>query len=117
MPGTRAGGLKTAERNRQLYGDDYYARIGRKGGQNGNTGGFYGNRERAIEAGRKGGMASKRGSETYQEYLDENKKRIRYLYHYRKYSLPQIAEALDVGYSSLLKWAHQHIRDYGAKKR
>lgn len=40
MAGTKAGGRKAAETNKRLHGPDFYAQIGRKGGQNGNTGGF-----------------------------------------------------------------------------
>jgi uncharacterized protein len=49
------------------YGDDYYVRIGTKGGQNGHTGGFFANRELAREAGRKGGRVSRRKSKKGQQ--------------------------------------------------
>ena len=61
MAGTKAGGLKAAATNKAKYGDEFYARIGRKGGQRGTTGGFYANRELARIAGAKGGKLSKRG--------------------------------------------------------
>lgn len=70
MPGNRAGGRKAAETNRKRQGADFYARIGRRGGRNGNTGGFASEKvgadgltgkERAVLAGRKGGAVSKRG--------------------------------------------------------
>ena len=61
MAGTKAGGLKAAATNKERHGANFYAEIGRKGGQNGTTGGFYANRELAVEAGRKGGKISKRG--------------------------------------------------------
>lgn len=61
MAGTKAGGLKAASTNKTRHGKDFYARIGAKGGQKGVTGGFYANRELAREAGRKGGMISRRG--------------------------------------------------------
>lgn len=32
MSGTKEGGKKAAITNRQIYGDNYYAKIGRKGG-------------------------------------------------------------------------------------
>lgn len=60
MPGTKAGGLKAAKKNKELYGDDYYATIGGKGGSKGRTGGFYANRELARIAGAKGGRISRR---------------------------------------------------------
>lgn len=61
MPGNRIGGLKASATNKARYGKDWYAKIGRKGGQNGHTGGFAANPELAKEAGRKGGTISKRG--------------------------------------------------------
>ena len=61
MAGTKEGGRKAALTNMQKYGKDFYIRNGRKGGQNGHTGGFYANRELAKLAGMKGGRISKRG--------------------------------------------------------
>ena len=64
MAGTRLGGRKAAATNRQRYGIDFYRQIGRKGGISG-IGGLKGfahptRRASAIEAGRKGGKASRR---------------------------------------------------------
>ncbi|MGB3024004.1 MAG: hypothetical protein WBB39_04355 [Candidatus Saccharimonadales bacterium] len=61
MSGTKAGGLKAAQTNKNRHGKDFYARIGAKGGKLGTTGGFAANRELARIAGRKGGMISRRG--------------------------------------------------------
>lgn len=61
MAGTKAGGRKAAATNKDRYGSEFYANIGRKGGHNGHTGGFAANPELAKEAGRKGGTISKRG--------------------------------------------------------
>lgn len=61
MAGTRLGGMRAAETNKKLHGADFYAKIGRKGGQNGHTGGFAANPELAKIAGAKGGRKSKRG--------------------------------------------------------
>jgi len=61
MSGTKAGGQKAKATNLARYGADYYAEIGRKGGQNGHTGGFASNPELARIAGAKGGKISKRG--------------------------------------------------------
>lgn len=61
MPGTKAGGLKTAKTNYEKYGKDFYRNIGKKGGKNGHTGGFAANPALAKIAGRKGGKVSKRG--------------------------------------------------------
>ena len=61
MSGTREGGLKAHKTNLAKYGDDFYERIGRKGGQNGHYGGFNAHPELARIAGAKGGRLSKRG--------------------------------------------------------
>ena len=61
MAGTIEGGKKAAKTNRAKHGDDFYARIGRKGGKAGTTGGFAANRELASIAGKIGGKISKRG--------------------------------------------------------
>lgn len=61
MAGTKAGGLKAAQKN--LARDpDFYAKIGAKGGRNGTTGGFAANPELARIAGAKGGRISRRKS-------------------------------------------------------
>lgn len=59
MGGSRAGGLKSRETHYKKYGKDWYARIGKIGGQNGTTGGFYADRELAARAGSIGGKISK----------------------------------------------------------
>lgn len=61
MAGTKVGGRKAAITNKLKHGSDFYAEIGRKGGHNGHTGGFFANPELAKEAGRKGGKISRRG--------------------------------------------------------
>ena len=61
MSGTRYGGLKAAETNKQRYGRDWYRKIGKIGGQNGHTGGFAANPELAKRVGSIGGKLSKRG--------------------------------------------------------
>lgn len=59
MAGTVTGGKKAAAKN--LAKDpNFYAKIGRKGGQNGKTGGFAANPELARIAGAKGGRISRR---------------------------------------------------------
>ena len=59
MAGTKAGGLKAAKKN--LARDpNFYAKIGRKGGKNGKTGGFAANPALARIAGAKGGKISRR---------------------------------------------------------
>ena len=60
MVGTKAGGLKARQTNIQKHGEDFYKRIGSKGGQAGHTGGFAADRALAKAAGRKGGLVSRR---------------------------------------------------------
>lgn len=67
MAGTKSGGLKAAATNKSKFGDDWYAKIGAKGGRNGHTGGFAmvdenGVHYLAVRAGRKGGLISRRGA-------------------------------------------------------
>lgn len=59
MAGTKEGGRKAALKNLQRD-PNFYAKIGAKGGQNGNTGGFAANPELARIAGAKGGRISRR---------------------------------------------------------
>lgn len=61
MSGTVEGGRKAAATNLLRHGNDFYANIGRKGGKNGHTGGFFNDRELAKRAGKKGGTISRRG--------------------------------------------------------
>lgn len=61
MVGNKAGGLKAAETNKRKYGESFYSRIGKKGGQNGHEKGFGVNRALAHIAGSKGGRNSARG--------------------------------------------------------
>lgn len=60
MVGTLEGGRKAAKTNILKYGNDFYARIGAKGGRNGHTGGFAANPALARIAGAKGGRKSRR---------------------------------------------------------
>ena len=71
MSGTKEGGRKTVITIRLRHGEDFYSRIGKKGGQNGHTGGFFANPELAKIAGRKGGLVSKRGKAKKDNYEDE----------------------------------------------
>jgi len=61
MSGTKEGAKKAAATNKARHGADFYVQIGRKGGVNGHTGGFYANRELARIAGAIGGRVSRRG--------------------------------------------------------
>lgn len=63
MSGTRLGGKRAAATNRARHGKEYYQRIGHLGGlaSTGSKKGFAANIELAKEAGRVGGLRSKRG--------------------------------------------------------
>jgi general stress protein YciG len=74
MPGTKAGGKRAAATNKKRYGENYYSRIGVKGGSSSNTGGFaymkrMGMDEKIAEAGRKGGSISRKGAKAKWEYI------------------------------------------------
>lgn len=60
MSGTSDGGLKAAATNKERYGEDFYKRLGKSGGQSSFGGGFATDRNLAREAGRKGGKAPRR---------------------------------------------------------
>lgn len=60
MAGTLLGGLAAAAKNKALYGEDFYKRIGAKGGAASTTGGFWKDRELAARAGAIGGTKSRR---------------------------------------------------------
>lgn len=70
MAGTKTGGAKAAQTNKELYGEDFYAKIGAIGGRKGTTGGFYANRELARIAGAKGGRRSRRGNKLTKELTE-----------------------------------------------
>ena len=63
MSNNHDGGLKAAETNRKRYGDDFYSRIGHKGGSTWTSKlkGFAANPELAKKAGRNGGTKTRRG--------------------------------------------------------
>lgn len=73
MAGNKIGGAKAAATNKRLHGEDFYKRIGKKGGQNGHTGGFASmDPERVRECGRKGGRISRRGPAKYNLFRHGN---------------------------------------------
>ena len=64
MAGTPKGGRLAAEKNKKRHGADFYARIGRMGGQKSRNGGFAAGeagRKRASYYGAIGGSISRRG--------------------------------------------------------
>lgn len=79
MAGTKDGGMAAASTNKTKYGADFYARIGAMGGKKGRTGGFASDkvgtdgktgRERAAEAGARGGRISRRTKKVTQQDFD-----------------------------------------------
>lgn len=62
MSGTKAGGQKAAKTNMERHGKDYYARMGSKGGSapHFSPRGFAANPKLAREAGKIGGLISRR---------------------------------------------------------
>ncbi|MEX0934626.1 MAG: hypothetical protein WDZ42_02380 [Candidatus Saccharimonadales bacterium] len=61
MSGTKRGGLRAAQVNKERHGPHFYQEIGRLGGKKSRGGGFAANRELARIAGAKGGRKSRRG--------------------------------------------------------
>lgn len=78
MPGNHIGGQKCANTNKAKYGKDWYAKIGAMGGRKGHTGGFAANPELAREAGRIGGLRSKRNQTVVTPEEEELKKKYNY---------------------------------------
>lgn len=99
MSGTVIGGKKAAKTNKKRYGKDFYVVNGRKGGQNGTTGGFYANPELAKIAGAKGGSKSRRNEA--ERWWKENKRTIKKL---RKNGCgwAEIASYAGVSYGNLM---------------
>jgi general stress protein YciG len=64
MAGTVRGGRKAASTNKTRYGANFYETIGALGGKKSRGGGFAKNPDLAREAGRRGGMASRRRKST-----------------------------------------------------
>lgn len=60
MSGTKDGGIKARDKNYEKYGTDFYINAGRIGGSAKVPKGFAINRELAAEAGRRGGLKSRR---------------------------------------------------------
>lgn len=78
MSGSKAGGLKAAATNKERHGNDFYARIGAKGGSRSTpTGGFGADHDRARIAGAKGGATSKR--DEAKKWWGENEDKIEYM--------------------------------------
>lgn len=83
MSGTRIGGIKAAQKNKSIYGEDFYGIIGAKGGKLGTTGGFacekigpdgLTGKERASKYGSIGGKISRRGPSSNKPWSLKNAK-------------------------------------------
>lgn len=113
MSGTVTGGRKAAATNKELYGKEFYQRIGRIGGERGHTGGFASNPELARIAGAKGGRVSKRGSgSSTVKKIEPRRETIISLYEEGK-SIPQIAKRFKISQETLRRWARDNIEGYG----
>ncbi len=75
ISGTRQGGRKLSATIKSKYGVDEYGksvfhkRVGALGGAASGTGGFFANRELAREAGRKGGLKSRKQPKDWAEFI------------------------------------------------
>ncbi len=96
MAGTSAGAVKAAATNKQKHGDDFYARIGAKGGKAVGIKGFAANIALAKEAGALGGKLSKRGPS---EARKQKVKEAQALKASGK-SITEIAKYFDVSYNT-----------------
>jgi general stress protein YciG len=96
MSGTREGGLRAAQTNKERWGDDFYSKTGALGGkkrgfETKSPKGFAANKSLASEAGRRGGEKSRRNSALAQQLIAmqpgesltfrESKEVIRNRYH------------------------------------
>ena len=81
MSGTKEGARKTAKINKRLYGEDFYARIGAKGGRNSDTGGFASDKVGldGLTGKQRASIAGKRGAE-----IKKAKKKSKYEHHRSK---------------------------------
>lgn len=100
MAGNTRGGRKAAMTNMNLYGNDFYHKIGKLGGAASNTGGFAylkrtGQTDKISQAGSIGGAISRKGnSAAIAKARAEARKRIR-------------AEQIDMHYQKLHKIAQR----------
>lgn len=111
ISGTRIGGLKAAKTNKLLHGEDFYQKIGRQGGQNGNTGGFASNPELARLAGARGGRKSRRGcANKTQKLLAKNHDKIKEMLA-QKQPVSKIAKETGVPASTLYRRIKEDLWD------
>jgi general stress protein YciG len=74
MSGTQIGGIKASKTMKAKYGDTWYAEIGAIGGKTptDKLKGFACNKDRAREAGRIGGLKSRKGAKHAMSYEVEH---------------------------------------------
>lgn len=107
MPGTKAGGLKAAATNKRLYGENFYANIGRRGGENGHAGGFAANPALAKLAGKKGGSISRRGSsQESKRVMEINREEIMQMYD-DMIPVTKIAAKFGINPATMRNWIRQ----------
>jgi len=109
MAGTKEGGLKASKTNKEIYGDNFYREIGKKGGMAGHTGGFAANPALARVAGAKGGRISKRGeANKTREMIRQNYGKITEMIQNGK-SVKDIAKETGIPASTLYKKIRESV--------
>lgn len=105
MGGTRSGGLKAEKTNRRIHGEDFYQRIGKKGGRAYHEArGFAAMPpEKVSEAGAKGGRVSRREGGSKRRVLDEHREHIIKSYADGT-SVRELAKKYGVSGSTVYKW-------------
>lgn len=111
MVGTKEGGLKAAATNRELHGEDFYKRIGAKGGSKITLKrkGFGANPERAKWAGAKGGLKSRRGpTQRTLDLIDEHEIEILTMKS-SGFSCSQIGRTFGIPPNTVKRWLAKQI--------
>lgn len=105
------GGLKAAATNKAIYGEDYYKKIGQRGGMNGHTGGFAANPELARLCGKKGGRISRRTGNgvTWKNISSRRQEIIGWIKNENK-SIAEISRITGIPKSSLYKYVREELR-------
>lgn len=115
-PGAKEASGKWRRTMVQKYGGEEalakrMAQVGSIGGRKSHGGGFSQNPALARIAGAKGGRTSRRGA-SVQGLIEEHKDDILSAYRAGA-SVPQIAKNVGVSYTTLLKWFHKNVSEYG----
>lgn len=105
------GGLKAAATNKAIYGEDFYKKIGQRGGMNGHTGGFASNPALARIAGAKGGRISRRtGNGVTWKKINSRRQEIIGLIKDENKSVAEISRITGIPKSSLYKYVKEELR-------